>query len=59
MVKIGTKWTASDQTVFVVINSIELEGNSWVFYRKENTDPPQEFSCFEESFLERFKPLLG
>lgn len=58
MIKIGSKWSGGEGTIFIVLGSTEIEGNKWVYYRKENTDPPQEFSCFEESFLARFIQVL-
>lgn len=59
MIKVGSKWSSSDGKIFVVLSSAKIEGNDWVHYRKENTDPPQEFSCFEESFLSRFTPYTN
>lgn len=59
MIKQGTRWSGSDNRVFVVINSMTLEGKDWVYYRAEQPVDhlPAEFSCYEESFLSRFKPL--
>jgi hypothetical protein len=57
MVKEGSKWRGTGSDVFIVISRAEVDGNIWVFYRKENTVPPQEFSCFEEAFLARFRSL--
>lgn len=54
MIKEGSKWTSINDT-FVVIHTIELNGNSWVHYRKESNGT--EYSCYVESFLERFTPL--
>jgi hypothetical protein len=57
MVKEGSKWTSSDGKIFHVIHRVEVEGNTWVHYILENKDDPKEFSCYEESFLARFRPL--
>jgi hypothetical protein len=57
MIKVGSKWSGGDGKIFVVLGSAKIEENDWVYYRKENSNPPQEFSCFEESFLARFQPL--
>lgn len=59
MVKIGSKWTSSGSGTFVVIARVEIDGNVWVHYRKDNTIPPQEFSCFEQAFLARFTPFVN
>ena len=53
--KIGSKWSSIDDT-FVVIHVIELDGHTWVHYRKEPNET--EYSCYVESFVERFTPLL-
>jgi len=49
--KQGSKWTGANN-VFVVLHTIELDGNTWIHYRKESSN--QEYSCYVESFLERF-----
>ena len=49
--KDGSKWTGINE-VFVVLHTIELDGNIWVHYRKECNET--EYSCYVESFLERF-----
>ena len=53
--KDGSKWISIDE-VFVVLHTIELDGHIWIHYRKEKSD--QEYSCYMESFLERFTPVL-
>ena len=53
--KIGSKWYSID-TVFVVIHTIELDGRTWVHYRKEFDE--KEYSCYAESFVERFTAML-
>ena len=54
MVKEGSKWTSIDET-FIVIHTIELDGRTWIHYRKESNEIG--YSCYVESFLERFTPL--
>lgn len=49
--KQGSKWTSTDD-VFVVLHTIELNDHTWVHYRKESDST--EYSCYAESFLERF-----
>lgn len=51
----GSKWQANDSDVFVVIHTVDLSDNIWVHYRKERTG--QEFSCYLESFLARFREI--
>ena len=53
--KEGSKWASIDN-IFVVIHTIEIEGHTWVHYRKESSN--QEYSCYVESFLARFTPVL-
>jgi hypothetical protein len=57
MVKEGSKWEAADGAKFHVIHVVELEGHTWVHYIKENTneDSIREYSCYLESFLQRFR----
>jgi hypothetical protein len=59
MIKPGSRWYAhTREQVFVVIDSREIEGNQWVYYRNERGDPPREYSCFQESFEHRFTPIV-
>jgi hypothetical protein len=57
MIKQGSKWEGSDGKVFVVISTTVIEGKDWVYYRAEKLQDhmPTEFSCYEESFLARFR----
>jgi hypothetical protein len=56
--KNGSKWAGSGQDTFHVLSTIELEGKTWVHYIKDNTQAdPREYSCYLESFLERFREL--
>jgi hypothetical protein len=59
MVKVGSKWAGTQNDEFYVIHVIELDGHTWVHYRKakESEDPIREYSCYEESFLQRFREL--
>jgi hypothetical protein len=60
MVKEGSKWASTgDNNKFHVIHVIEIEGHTWVHYIKENApeDSNREYSCYLESFLQRFRPL--
>lgn len=54
--KDGSKWAGvSDRERFHVVDTIELEGHTWVHYINETT--AQEYSCYVESFLQRFREL--
>lgn len=53
MIKIGSRWIGNEGNVFIVISNAEVDGNRWVHYRNDQTG--QEYSCFEESFVSRFR----
>jgi len=55
MIAEGTSWTDSVGKEFIVISVIEKEGHTWVHYRENCRDEPREYSCYIESFLERFR----
>lgn len=58
MIKDGSKWTGGDK-VFVVLHTVEQEGHTWIHYRSEKAEEngtPREYSCYQESFLSRFRP---
>jgi len=59
MIKEGSCWGSKDGKVFQVISRSEIEDHTWIFYRllERNVDEVKEFSCYEESFLERFHQL--
>lgn len=59
MIKQGTRWSGSNGRVFVVIETVNLDGKNWVYYRTDQPVDhlPAEFSCYEESFLSRFTAL--
>jgi hypothetical protein len=54
--KEGSKWASSNNVFVVVLHTIDLDDHTWVHYRKESSE--QEYSCYVESFLERFTPVL-
>ncbi len=51
-IKQGSNWHDGSGKIFTVIHTIVLDGNSWVHYRNQHGE---EFSCFEEAFLSRFR----
>lgn len=60
MVKNGSKWGSSDGKIFQVINTVEIDNHTWIYYRNFNISPEsecKEYSCYVESFLQRFTPL--
>jgi len=54
-VKEGSKWYSADYKQFTVIHVIDVNGHTWIHYRSESNEP-QEYSCFLESFVSRFSP---
>jgi hypothetical protein len=59
MVKVGSKWSGNEDNIFRVIHVIELDDHTWIHYIKENApeDLNREYSCYEESFLSRFRQV--
>lgn len=56
IIKEGSQWQGSDfRKIFTVIHLVEIEGKTWVHYR----DDEREYSCYQESFEDRFKPILN
>ena len=53
--KEGSKWGGSERDIFYVMHTIEIEGHTWIHYKKVNSD--KEYSCYVESFLQRFREL--
>ena len=57
-IKEGSRWTGSDhRTAFFVLHTIDQDGHTWIHYRDEHGNPPREYSCYKESFLQRFRQL--
>ena len=53
IVKPQTNWSGADGKLFTVIHVVQdQEGHTWVHYRNQQG---QEFSCYQESFLSRFR----
>jgi hypothetical protein len=59
MVKVGSTWSGNEDNIFRVIHVIELDDHTWIHYIKENApeDLNREYSCYEESFLSRFRQI--
>jgi hypothetical protein len=57
-IKQGSRWTGSDHSKkFIVLSEVCVDDKVWIHYRDEAGDPPQEYSCYKDSFLSRFTPL--
>ena len=59
MVKAGSKWVGNENNIFRVIHVIELDDHTWIHYIKDNApeESTREYSCYEESFLSRFREV--
>jgi len=57
MVKEGTRWVSNEGNTFHVVHRVELDGKIWIHYEQDNCKECREFSCYEESFLLRFRQL--
>ena len=58
--KDGSKWSSTGgNDVFHVLHTIEIDGHTWVHYVKDTAkgNEYREYSCYVESFLERFRAL--
>lgn len=52
-VKTGSIWTGQGSAeVFTVLHRVKIDENIWIHYRNQKG---QEFSCYEEAFLARFR----
>jgi hypothetical protein len=57
-IKIGSRWWSGSEKKFLVLAVIERDGHTWVHYRDDHTlQENQEYSCYLESFLQRFTEL--
>jgi hypothetical protein len=57
MVKQGSRWIDNNEKMFHVIDVVELNGHTWVHYIREDKNSTQEYSCYIESFISRFRQL--
>lgn len=58
-VKEGTRWSSSEGNVFHVMSVVEVDGQTWVHYEQDNVSECRTFSCWIESFISRFSPILN
>lgn len=54
IVKEGSTWADHNDIQYMVIHVINQDGNQWVHYRNNSKTEPTEYSCYVESFLQRF-----
>lgn len=59
MIKVGSKWWDGKEKYFRVLAVVEAEGHTWVHYRDDRgikvpAIECKEYSCYQESFVERF-----
>lgn len=57
MVKEGTRWVSPEGNTFHVVHRLEIDGNVWIHYEQDNCNECREFSCYEDSFLLRFRMI--
>ena len=60
MIKQGSRWSGGNEKVFIVLHTVEQDGHTWIHYRSEKVNEsgtPTEYSCYQESFLGRFRPM--
>jgi hypothetical protein len=61
MIKVGSLWESVDKK-FRVISVTKIDAHIWIHYREDlgikvPTKECKEYSCYEESFVARFRPL--
>ena len=61
MIKVGSLWESVDKK-FRVISVTEIDRHIWIHYREDlgikvPSGQCKEYSCYEESFVTRFRPL--
>jgi hypothetical protein len=52
-----SRWVTQDLEEFRIIAVNEVEGQTWVHYRRVATG--EEYSCWLESFLHRFTEIIN
>ena len=59
MIKEGSKWDGGNGKIFRIIQIVEVEGHIWIHYINDHLPESQnrEYSCYQESFEARFRPL--
>lgn len=58
-VKPQTLWVGNDRQQFQVIAVItDDQGHEWVHYRRVDPKSAEEYSCWTESFIHRFREIV-
>jgi hypothetical protein len=62
MIKEGSLWGTGEGKFFRVLSVSEIDGHTWVHYREDRgikvpTLECREYSCYQESFLQRFRQV--
>jgi hypothetical protein len=62
MIKEGSLWGTGEGKFFRVLSVKEIDGHTWVHYREDQgIKVPalecREYSCYQESFLQRFRQV--
>ena len=52
-----SRWSSINSKIFRVLDVVEVENNTWVHYIEENVKEPNEYSCYLESFIQRFRKM--
>ena len=57
----GSRWWDGKENMFVVLDVVETDGHMWVHYREDSkkykpVKECKEYSCYLESFTQRFDP---
>jgi hypothetical protein len=53
----ATRFTSSDNKVFVVEEVKQVDKELWVYYH--NADTGQKYSCLLDAFSQRFHPMVN
>ncbi len=56
--KVGSRWWSGDGNKFMILGVVAQENHVWIHYRDDNGETePKEYSCYVESFVQRFTEL--
>lgn len=53
-IQAGTRWRGVSNHVIVIYEIKAEDGHEWIYYRDADVDTPREYSCYKESFLDRY-----
>lgn len=52
--KEGSHWIDKSGKLYHIIHVVEVNGKMWVHYEEDGCDECHEYSCWVDSFLDRF-----